>query len=173
MKKLITAAAVSASALLLAACGGSLTISTSPSNFPPASESASASAEPTPEESTPDLAGTAMLYQAFSTEMAELMGTFSDQASAGLVDDAADTLEELGAKAQEGLALPDIGLTNVDREWDAAMNDYITAARIGVPAIRNLNVSGMNKATTYIQKGSAHITTATTMLQDFAASAGG
>ncbi len=168
MKKLITAAAVSASALLLAACGGSLTISTSPSNFPPASESASASAEPTPEESTPDLAGTAMLYQAFSTEMAELMGTFSDQASAGLVDDAADTLEELGAKAQEGLELPSFGLPAIDKEWDAAMKDYISSARVGVPAIRNLDAAGMNKATVYLQKGTDHISNATAAVENIA-----
>ncbi len=175
MNKLITALGATAAAAVLAACGGTvgptITITAAPSSSTPTV--AAETPTPTPEPSTPDMAEIGQRYQQFTVEMSTLMGTFADQATAGLVDDAADTLEELGAKAQEGLDLPDIGLTNVDREWDAAMNDYITAARIGVPAIRNMNASGMNKATAYIQKGSAHITTATTMLQDFAASAGG
>lgn len=165
MKTIIT---ITAAAALLAACGSTatpvVTVTAAPS-----SPVASAPVEtPTPEPSTPDLAATATLYQEFSTDLASLMGTFSDQATAGLVDDAADTLEELGAKAQEGLELPDFGIPSIDTEWDAAMKDYITSARIGVPAIRTLNVSGMNKATAYIQKGTDHISNATAAVENIA-----
>lgn len=174
-RKIVSVAAAIAAASVLAGCGGvvapTVTVtesSTRAQSSAPAPDPTTDTPTPTPEPSTPDLSETAALYQAFSGELAGLMGTFSDQATAGLVDDAADTLEELGTKAQEGLDLPDTGIPGVDSEWDAAMKDYAAAARIGVPAIRNLNVAGMNKATSYIQKGTDHISAATAALQDYA-----
>lgn len=170
MNKLITVLGATAAAAVLAACGGTvgptITITAAPSSSTPTV--AAETPTPTPEPSTPDMAEIGQRYQQFTVEMSTLMGTFSDQATAGLVDDAADTLEELGAKAQEGLELPDFGIPSIDTEWDAAMKDYITSARIGVPAIRTLNVSGMNKATAYIQKGTDHISNATAAVENIA-----
>lgn len=169
MKRIIIATASGIAAAALAGCGGStspvVTVTATATQTQTQAQSvAPPSNTPTPEPSTPEAQHVGE-YQTLSTDLASLMSDFSDYAQAGDFSGAADTLEAIGNKAQEGLELPSVGIDAIDTEWDAAMGDLISSARIGVPAINNLDAGQMRKATAYLTKATGHIEKASAAIQ--------
>lgn len=110
-----------------------------------------------PAPASPDTATVAGLYSTFLREFKPLTDEFVTAASASDYAGAADILEQIGTKASEGLALPDLGIPTVDAEWAAAMQDYMTCAAIGAPAIRSMDATGMTQATVYLNRATGHI----------------
>jgi outer membrane murein-binding lipoprotein Lpp len=119
----------------------------------------------TQEAPTTDVADVASMYRQWTTDYQVMIDEFTDAADNADFAGTAAALIRVGEHAQAGKDLPDLpGLPAVNREWDAAMDDLITASEVGAPALLARDIEGIQTATTYIGRSSVHIKAATAAL---------
>lgn len=150
--------------LALAGCSKSgTTPSTTTSAASPAPSTAiqspaQSSAQPSTATSAPSNTAALDQYQVWTRRYYALARQFMNAASAGDFTKAANTLELIGAHAKQGKALPTIGSAAGDEEWHNAMDDLMSAAAIGAPAIRAHDTDKLLDAVELISQAGDHIT---------------
>ena len=124
----------------------------------------SASSVPEAQSTTTDVSAVAAEYQPFLADFTSLLQEAGAKSNAGDLVGTAALLTQVGQKAQEGKTLPAFGIPGVDTEWSAAMDDFITASQVGVPAMLSGDQAGIAQAASYIERATAHLNAATASL---------
>lgn len=151
--------------IALAALVGGGSSGGEPAAAAPPATSPSAEPDPTPsDEPVADPGPDPEVLQQYVDETTNIAATAQALSEAALNEDEdalLEACETLGSDAQDGLALPDTNVPGVDKQWDAAMNDYADAAL-------NCGVSDYDRAATSINKATAHIVKATDAIAAYA-----